>query len=154
MTHSAIPLRDTAFMDAFLDLVIPASVDGTMPGAGSLGLSGAVAASVEADETLGRIVGSGLRAVCDAALARNPGGLSGLPPAARLEVVQEALGRHPMLMTGLARHLYPAYYQHPRVLEALGEPPRPPFPEGFEIEPTDTGLLAKLHARRDAAASP
>ena len=135
-------------MDAFFDVVIPPSVDGAMPGAGSLGLSGAVAADVETDPLLGDIVSAGLRAVNDAAFARDSSGLPGLSLAARLEVVRGALGGHPMLMTGVARHLYPAYYQHPQVLVALGEPARPPFPEGFEIEPTDVGLLAKLHARR------
>lgn len=30
----------------------------------------------------------------------------------------------------------------------LGEPPRPPFPEGFEVEPTDEELLERLRARK------
>ena len=57
---------------------------------------------------------------------------------------------HPLLIMGLARYLYPAYYQHPRILEGIGEAPRPPFPEGFDVEATDAGLLEKLQARRKA----
>ena len=70
-----------------------------------------------------------------------------MPAEARLELVQAQAKAHPMFMVGIARHLYPAYYQHPRVLEGLGEPPRPPFPEGFEVEATDPQLLAKLRPR-------
>lgn len=135
-------------MEAVLDLVIPQSTDRKMPRAGSLGLTVEVAAGIGDDRSLGQAVVAGLRALSDAAFAKHPDGLPGLAPAAQLEVVQDVLATHPMLMTGLARHLYLAYYQHPLVLGALGEPARPPFPEGFAIEPTDAGLLAKLHARR------
>lgn len=154
MTDTTNPLRDTPFMEALLDLVIPPSRDGAMPGAGNLGLKNTVAASVEADVLLGPAVAAGLRAVCDAALAIHPVGLPALSPGMRLEVVREVLGKHPTLMNALARHLYPAYYQHPAVLDALGEPARPPFPEGFQVEPTDARLLAELHARRKVAGQP
>jgi hypothetical protein len=69
----------------------------------------------------------------------------------RLEVVEAFTAANAMLLFALARHLYPAYYQDPRVLAAIGEPPRPPFPDGFEVEPTAPDLLEKLLARRRAA---
>jgi hypothetical protein len=50
-------------------------------------------------------------------------------------------------MPGVTSHLYLAYYQHPTVLAGLGEPARPPFPEGFEVEETDEELLEKLRER-------
>jgi hypothetical protein len=43
--------------------------------------------------------------------------------------------------------LYIAYYQHPRVLEALGREARPPHPEGYEIEPFDPSLLEPVRRR-------
>lgn len=153
MTTETHPLNDAAFMEALLDLVIPPSKDGVMPGAGSLGLGAAVAATIEADARFGPPVVQGLAAIADSAAAKQPGGLPALQPAERLEIVQAVLAEHPNLMTSVARYLYPAYYQHPRVLEGLGEPARPPFPEGFEIEPTDERLLAKLYARRRPAPS-
>ena len=148
MDSTQTPLRDPAFMEAFLDLVIPPGADGRMPGAGSLGLAAGLAASLEADASLGPLVQAGLRAVQEAALARDAAGFAGLSVAGRLEVVEAQARAQPMLMVAIARHLYPAYYQHPRVLESLGEPPRPPFPEGFEVEPTDPVLLAKLRPIR------
>jgi hypothetical protein len=147
MTDTSTPLRDSAFMQAFLDLVIPPSKDGKLPGAGSLGLADDMSGRVEADPALGPLVQSGLQAVHDAAVARDPAGLAGLPRLTAVEVVESQLAAHPVLMVGVALHLYPAYYQHPRVLEGLGEPPRAPFPEGYELEETDPQLLAKLRDR-------
>ena len=149
MTDSTTPLRDSAFMRAFLDLVVPPSADGKMPGAGNLGIASGVADQLEADAMLGPLVQAGLQAVHTAALAADVKGFVALSPDDRLSVVEEQIAAHPLLMMGLARYLYPAYYQHPRVLEALGEPPRPPFPEGYDVEPTDPQLLAKLRPRRD-----
>ena len=148
MTDATTPLRDSAFMQAFLDLVIPASDDGKMPSAGSLEFAHDLAGSIAADGRFGMPVQAGLQAVHDAALERDPGGLPALSPEDGLEVIESQLRAHPALMGGLSVHLYPAYYQHPRVLEALGEPPRAPFPEGYVVEETDEGLLAKLRARQ------
>lgn len=148
MTDTLTPLRDPALMEALLDLVIPPSDDGRMPGAGRLGIVSELADKLEADQAVGPFVQAGLQAVHDAALARDPAGFSGVPSHVRVEIVEAQLGAHPMLMTGLALHLYQAYYQHPRVLEGLGEPPRAPFPEGYDLEETDPQLLEKLLARR------
>ena len=148
MTDTPTALRDSAFMQIFLDLVIPPSDDGRMPGAASLDLAPGIAAALEADAVLGPVVQAGLQAIREAALNRDPGGLPALSPAARAALVRAQNEGDPWLMIGVARYLYPAYYQHPRVLEALGEPPRPPFPEGYDIEPTDPHLLEKLHSRQ------
>lgn len=142
-TETPTPLRDPAFMQALLDVVIPPSRDGKMPGAGGLGLGATLADQIEADAMLGPVVLSGLQAVRDAALARDPAGFAGLSPEARTAVVEA----QSWVMLGIVRYLYPAYYAHPRVLEGLGEPPRAPFPEGYEVEPTDPALLEKLRAR-------
>jgi hypothetical protein len=148
MTDTPTALRDSDFMQAFLDVVIPPGTEGQMPGAGSLGLAAAVADALEADPVLGPVVEAGLEAVRATALTGDPGGLPGLSPQARVRIVDAQVESQPWLMLGVARYLYPAYYQHPRVLEGLGEPPRPPFPEGFEIEPTDPRLLEKLRPRQ------
>ena len=36
------------------------------------------------------------------------------------------------------------YYQNPAVVTALGLEPRPPHPDGYELEPGDLGLLADV----------
>lgn len=40
-----------------------------------------------------------------------------------------------------------AYYQDDRVMTAIGLPPRPAWPEGYDIEPTDWTLVAPVRAR-------
>lgn len=147
MNDTLTPLRDAGFIEAFLDVLIPPSEDGMLPGAGTLGITPAVAASIEADPILGPFVRKGLYAIRHAALERDAGGFSSLSADARVEVVEAQLAAHPMLIGGVLFYLYQAYYQHPRVLQDLGEPPRPPFPEGYDLEPTDPGLLRKLRER-------
>ena len=136
-------LRDTTLMQALLHLVIPPSDDGKLPGAGDLGIASAVAKSLASDPE----IEAGLRAVQKAARDRDPRGLVALSAEGRLEVLESQLGTHPTLMSGLTRWVYPAYYQHPRVLEGLGQPGRPPFPGGFEVEETAPDLLEILRAR-------
>jgi hypothetical protein len=150
MTESRNALNDQQFMDALLDLMIPPDASGSLPGAGALGLSSAIAAGIEADPLLGPMVGAGVEAIKEAALSENPQGLAGMTREAGTQLVETELSTNPFVMMGLLRHLYPAYYAHPRVLVGIGEPPRPPFPEGFDVEATDAGLLEKLQARRRA----
>ena len=84
-----------------------------------------------------------------AALSEHPEGLPAMTPQAGTELLKAQLSAHPVLIMGILRHLCPVYYQQPHVLEAIGEPPRPPFPDGYDVEPTDAELLEKLRARRN-----
>ncbi|HSP56167.1 MAG TPA: hypothetical protein VLS25_11335 [Dehalococcoidia bacterium] len=135
-------------MDALLNLVIPPDESGSLPGAGALGLSAAVAAALQADSLLGPLVEAGVQGVREAALSNHPEGLSGMTPEAGTKLVETQLSGRPFVIMGILRYLYPAYYQHPLVLTGIGEVPRPPFPEGFDVEATDPRLLEKLRARR------
>lgn len=147
MTESTA-LNDQAFMDALLNLVIPPNASGSLPGAGTLGLSLAVTAGLQADPLLGPMVEAGVRAIREAALSQHPEGLPALTQEAGAKLVQAQVSANPFFMAGLTRYVYPAYYQHPQVLRGIGAPPRPPFPEGFDAEATDAALLEKLLARR------
>ncbi len=148
MTRIPKAFDDQGFMDALLNVVIPPSADGSVPGAGEVGLSGAVASGLRADPLLGPMVEPGIEAIRDEALARQGEGLAGMAPEEGRRLVEGLLAAHPVLMMGLLRYLYPAYYAHPLVLAGIGEAARPPFPEGFEVEPTDPALLERLEARR------
>lgn len=138
-------IGDTAFLRALLNVVIPP--DGRMPGAGDLDLWPAVAGPLSQNAGAAALIAAGLEAISQAALERDSGGLAALPPAAALEVVQTAAANYPLLMPALVRMTMMAYYQHPAVLVALGEPARPPFPEGFELEPISPDWLTRLEQR-------
>lgn len=132
-------LDDVAFLRALLDTLIPPV--GLMPGAGGLGIELAVADAIASDAQAGPAVASGLRA-----LREQSPRFASLAPRERPSLVEAVLDS--TTLRAMLRHVYLAYYQHPRVLAAVGEPPRPPFPEGFELEPTDPELLAALLARK------
>ena len=148
MTETSAALDDLDFLKALLDVVIPPSASGDLPGAGALGLSPAVATALRADPALGPLVEAGVQAVREAAFSQHPEGLLGMAPEDRAKVVEDQLASYPFFIMGILRYLYPAYYQHPRVLVGIGEQPRPPFPEGFDVDATDAELLEKLLARR------
>jgi len=147
MSDESNALRDGAFMDALFSLALPSDESRKLPAAGELGLAATVAEGLRSDPLLGPFVEAGAEALREAALARHPQGLKGMTAEAGTELLKSQMAAHPMLMMGLARYLYPAYYAHPRVLAAIGEPPRPRFPEGFTVQPTDPVLLEKLKAR-------
>ncbi len=150
MTETPAALNDSDFMTALLELMIPPSASGDLPGAGALGLSPGVVTALQADPMLGPLVEAGMQAVREAALSQHPEGLAGVAPEAGAQLVEAQLAKHPFFIMGILRYLYPAYYQHPKVLEGIGEPSRPPFPEGFDVDATDAELLEKLRARRRA----
>lgn len=137
-------LHDAAFLSALLDALIPAAGRGTpMPGAGAIGIESAVAETIAADAQAGPAIVAALEALRE----RTPG-FASLAAAERAPLIEALAALDPASVRALLRHVYLAYYQHPTVLAALGEPPRPPFPEGFDIEPTDPRLLAVLATRR------
>lgn len=140
-------LNDLPFIDAFLDIVIPPSRDAKFPGAGTLSLAAQVSQRLQADAMVGPFTMMGIQAIYAAGLERDPAGFIGLPASARLELVQAQLATNPMLMLGVGLHLYPAYYQHPKVLAAMDQPARAPFPEGFTVAPTAPELLESLQRR-------
>ncbi|MCC6961329.1 MAG: hypothetical protein IT301_15900 [Dehalococcoidia bacterium] len=143
MSGSASALGDATFLSALLDTLIPSSGKRGMPGAGGLGIERDVAASIAADSAAGLPVGGWLEAL----YAGTPG-FATLPAAERTGAVEAHAATNPAAMQALLRRVYLAYYQHPTVLVAIGEPPRPPFPEGFELEPSDPELLAALKPRQ------
>jgi hypothetical protein len=151
MADSADALDDRLFMDALFDLLVPADESRDLPGAGSLDLSAEAVRGVRSDPLLGPFVEAGTEALRDAALAEHPEGLAGMTREAGTKLLQSVLSAHPIFVMGLLRHLYPAFYANPKVLEGIGVPPRPPFPEGFDVQPTDPELLAILQARRKSA---
>jgi hypothetical protein len=136
MTDTTAALDDLDFMTSLLDIVIPPSASGKLPGAGALGLGAEITAALQADPMLGPLVESGAQAVCEAALAQHAEGLQGMTAEDGAKLVEEQLAAHPFFII------------HPKVLAGIGEPPRPPFPEGFEVEATDAKLLESMQARR------
>ena len=144
-TQATNVLEDDAFLAAFLDALIPPSDH--MPGAGALDLGPALRKQIADNPMLEKPLSEGLAALRRSAREHDPGGLAALDPQVRHQLVKAVFKQQPAL-SACPPLLYTLYYQHPRVLQALGEPGGPPFPKGHTIDATEASLLAKLEAKR------
>ena len=132
-----------AALAAVLDTLIPPSADGRLPGAGELGL----AEGLWGNSELRAVLEGGIAAADAAARERGAEGFAGLAREDRRAALEATAGDAPaFLPTALAQTLV-AYYQHPRVIEALGLDPRPPFPRGYRVEETDFTRLQPAKGR-------
>jgi len=143
-TLSSEAARDLA---AVLDAIVPPSADGRLPGAGALGLASFIEARVIEHPDLRPAVEQGLATLAALARERGADGFAALPADARAGLLNELGTREPAFLPGLIFQTYVGYYQHPRVLEGLGVEGRPPFPEGYALEPFDPELLEPVRRR-------
>ena len=91
---------------------------------------------------------SPLRPAIAAALASLASrGFSVCSKAEKLARLQALAQEAPAVFQALLVPAYGAYYTHPSVVEMLGLPPRPPFPKGYDVPPTDFSLLDPVRRR-------
>ena len=120
-----------------LDTIVPANGERGMPAAGQLG----VADYIEQAPDLVSIVAAGLSVLIDA-------GFDDLDSSQRVDALNEVATSQPGFLPVLLFQTYQGYYQNTATLEALGLPPRPPHPLGYEIEENDLSLLEPVRARK------
>jgi hypothetical protein len=130
-----------------LDEIIPPRSDGKLPGAGELGLALYIENAVRQTPDLGPAIAQGLTMLHDLAGRRGARGFAALSSPDKLEVLNEIATTQPGFLPGLIFHTYAGYYQDGRVMEALGLEPRPPHPDGYEMETGDLTLLDVVRRR-------
>ena len=74
-------------------------------------------------------------------------GFLGADEATRVDLAEAFRQAHPEVAALIVSLACQCYYRDPRVLESLGTPARPPFPEGYEISFGDWSLLDPVRAR-------
>jgi len=134
-------------LESVLDEIIPPSEDGRLPGAGELGLVAAIEAAVRKTPDLEPAVVQGLDALAEIAREAGAAEFSSLDREQRVAALHRIETSQPAFLPGLIFHSYCAYYQHGRVLEGLGMEPRPPYPLGYALAPSDPTLLDPVRAR-------
>ena len=127
-------------LSAVLDELIPAR-DEEIPGAGSLGIGAFVETQLGDASSL---AASGLTALDARARDRGAADFADLSTEERAPLLDEVAAQHPGFVESLFFHACMGYYQNPAVVTALGLEPRPPHPDGYELEPGDLGLLADV----------
>jgi hypothetical protein len=131
-------------LESVLDEIIPPSGDGRLPGAGEVGLVRYI--EQHAPELRPTIV-QGLSALDELAHGRGVRDFAALSREDKIEALNQVATAQPAFLPGLILQTYVGYYQNDRVLEGLGLEPRPPYPEGYKLEPTDLGLLDGVRRR-------
>jgi hypothetical protein len=135
---------DERGLTALLDTLIPESEDGRLPGAGQLGLARALA---EQEPDLRPLISQAVGALDAIAAEGGAACFAELPAQERGELVAAYASEGAPLIPALVFHTYTRYYQERRVVEALGLEHRPPYPEGFPMEPTDGSLFDAVRQR-------
>ena len=129
-------------LSSVLDVVIPPTGDGKLRGAGQLGVGCYIGEVLKKMPALQPVFREGLDAVDKLAGERGAAEFAALPSEDQLAILMAQPFVHL-----LAFHAFAAYYQHPSVLEALGVPPRPPHPKGYELGPNDLSLVEAVRKR-------
>jgi hypothetical protein len=133
-----------ATLEVVLDLIVPPSADGRMPGATEVGVPAYLLAHCADALPI-------LREELDRLDAQAQAGC-GQPFAAigaddRQALVDAMRAQEPEFMSRLALETVTCYYQHDRVLAALGMEVRSPAPQGFKVISGDLMLLAPVRKR-------
>jgi hypothetical protein len=133
-----------ATLDAVLDLIVPPSADGRMPGAAEVGVPAWLVA--EAPDALPRLCEE-LDELDRRARERFASGFAVLAADQRQSLVDAIRSKDPSFMSRLALETVTCYYLHDRVVEGLGMELRPPAPKGYQVVKGDLSLLAPVRAR-------
>ena len=129
---------------SFAGAVIPASVEYGIPGADDEAIAADIVES--ATGSAAEVVAS--LAALDA-LASDDGGAGflALDPDARLAVAEAFRSADREFAAPLLALVAQCYYRDERVMTSLGMEPRPPYPDGFEVEQGDWSLLDPVRRR-------
>jgi hypothetical protein len=143
-SEARLTAAQTETLSVLLDVMLPASTDGRMPGAAELAVlvrhiakAGTILPALR--ELLDRLDREAI-ARCDAAFAA-------VDEVGRVALLDDMRTRDPMVLDQLALETVTCYYQQDRVLEGLGMEARPPYPKGYQVEPGDLSLLDPVIAR-------
>jgi Gluconate 2-dehydrogenase subunit 3 len=134
-------------IDRVLDEIIPPSHDGRMPGAGQLGLAGYVDRALRSMPELRAMFVESVSGLDTIAGRRHARRFADLAAPEQAEVINEHASSEHAFPPILVLHAYSGYYQHARVLEALGLGASPPHPKGYVMQPNDLSLLDPVRQR-------
>jgi len=133
-----------ANLDIVLNLIVPPSADGRMPGAAEVGVPAYLFA--EAPDAL-PVLRRELQELELRSRERFVRGFADLAQAERHSMIGELRAQQPSFMSRLAMETLACYYQHDRVLAGLGREARPPYPKGYQVAQGDLSLLDPVRAR-------
>ena len=133
-----------ASLDIVLNMIVPPSADGRMPGAAEIGVLAYLLA--EATDAL-PVLCRELEELERRSHERFVRCFAELEKQERTSLLEGLRAQEPSFMSRLAMETLACYYQHDRVLEGLGVEARPPYPKGYQLVQGDLSLLEPVRAR-------
>jgi hypothetical protein len=124
-----------------LDGFVPRSADGTLPGAGELGIAADLDQALQRVPAMHAMVVESLAALDRLAERRGAARFTALSTEQQGEVLVELSCSEQAFPPMLMLYTWGCYYKHPRVLAHYGLEARPPHPRGYDVTPTDLSLL-------------
>jgi hypothetical protein len=147
MSEAVFTAEDGRLLASVLDEIVPPDGAEDLPGAGQLGLAAFVGEFVSNMPVLRPVIEQGLSTLSRLAVSRAAGGFAVLAGPDKRAVLDELAAADQAFLPTLTFVAYVGYYKHPRIVAALGLEPRPPHPEGYEMEPNDLTLLEPVRRR-------
>ena len=145
-TEGALALTEVQdkTLTAVLNLIIPPSDDGRMPGATECDILGYIQ---DAARDLIPTLAEELDQLEGVAQAQAGTPFTSLDEAAALGLITQIRASQLRFMGKLAEHTVSCYYQQDRVLLRIGMEARAPYPKGYDVEAGDLSLLDPVRAR-------
>lgn len=129
-------------LNVLLNLIIPPSEDGKMPGATDVGFF-----SYVHNENIESFIQEILILTIDESHINFGKEFSALSSDEQSQLIKKMRRNHFRFYNGLAAHVIQCYYQHDDVCRAIGLEARPPFPDGYVVEEWDILLLEPVFFR-------
>ncbi|MGD2015472.1 MAG: gluconate 2-dehydrogenase subunit 3 family protein [Desulfobacterales bacterium] len=123
---------EKTLLNGLLDEIIPASDDGRVPSAGSLGVADFIATKAREVPGLKDLLKRGLR-TAKALLEPEGDTFEALSPADKLALAKNLERRESDFFVVLTKYTYMGYYTDPTVPPHLGLSAKPPHPYGYEV---------------------
>jgi len=125
-----------------LNMIIPRSEDGKMPGAIDVGFITYIH-----NEKILFWIQEGLTKIIDEAQEKYGNNFSNLDVLEQTEIINRLRRVHFRFFNNLAIQVMQCYYKNENVLVSIGLESRPPFPNGYQLEKGDLSLLEPVFLR-------
>lgn len=123
-------------LDAIMDQIVPASLDGKIPAAGALGVADFLKQRLEADSELGQLFQHGLRRAAELEATSGEG--------VDAAVVGQLEREETAFFEALLLHTYMGYYSRADIRPLFGLSAKPTQPDGYDVPADDPTELAEL----------
>ena len=134
--------KQERMLNEILNLIIPPSEDGKMPGAADVGFLDYIQS-----ENNVKSIQEGLIKINEVSQNKFGLELTALCSSMKTELIKSVNRELPHFFKHLTTLVIQCYYQHDDVLAEIGLEQRPPFPEGYQIVEGDLILLEPVYLR-------